>query len=137
MKTVIEYILESRDDIKANAFIILKPGFLNYQDDWFKMIEEDGWKVIKRKTLKLSREKAEELYNMHKDKDFYNDLCDYMSSEDCLCCICYKDCEDPVKDMKSLKDKVRDRWGKSDMKNAMHSSDSLKNVNREKEIIFK
>ena len=137
MKTIIEYILESRDDIKANAFIILKPGFLNHQDDWFKMIEEDDWKVVKRKTLKLSREKAEELYKMHKDKDFYNDLCDYMSSEDCLCCICYKDCEDPIKDMKSLKDKVRDRWGKSDMKNAMHSSDSLKNVNREKEIIFK
>jgi nucleoside diphosphate kinase len=60
-----------------------------------------------------------------------------MSSEDCLCCICHKDCEDPVKDMKSLKDTVRDRWGKSEMKNAMHSSDSLKNVNREKEIIFK
>lgn len=70
MKTVIEYILESRDEIKANAFIILKPGFLNHQDDWFKMIEEDGWKVVKRKTLKLSREKAEELYQMHNVKIF-------------------------------------------------------------------
>ena len=39
--------------------------------------------------------------------------------------------------MDKLKDKVRDMWGKSEMRNAMHSSDSLKNVKRETKIIFK
>ena len=38
--------------------------------------------------------------------------------------------------MKKLKDKARDAWGKSEMKNAMHSSDSLKNVERESKIVF-
>ena len=67
-------------------------------------------------------------------KDFYKDLCDYMSSGECLCCSCHKDCEDPIEDMKKLKDKVRENWGKDEMKNGMHSSDSLENVNRESKI---
>ena len=38
--------------------------------------------------------------------------------------------------MKTLKDKVRKAWGKDEMKNAMHSSDSLENVKREKNLVF-
>jgi nucleoside diphosphate kinase len=40
-------------------------------------------------------------------------------------------------DMKKLKDKVRENWGKDEMKNGMHSSDSLENVNRESKICLK
>jgi nucleoside diphosphate kinase len=50
--------------------------------------------------------------------------------------MCYKDCKDPIKDMKSIKDKVRKIWGKDDMRNAMHSSDSIDNVNREYKLVF-
>ena len=56
---------------------------------------------------------------------------------ECLCAKCYKECEDPIEQMDSLKDKVRDKWGKNDMKNAMHSSDSIENVKRESKIVFK
>ena len=59
-----------------------------------------------------------------------------MSSGDCLSCMCYKDCKYPIKDMKAIKDKVRKIWGKDDMRNAMHSSDSIDNVNREYKLIF-
>ena len=38
--------------------------------------------------------------------------------------------------MKKLKNKARDAWGKSEMKNAMHSSDSLENVKRESKVVF-
>ena len=72
---------------------------------------------------------------MHKDKPFFPALSEYMSSGDCLCCTCYKDdTKDPIKDMDKLKDQVRDNWGKDDMENAMHSSDSLENVSRESDI---
>ena len=74
---------------------------------------------------------------MHKDKPFYDDLCKYMSSNECVCCSCYKKCDNPIKEMKDIKDIVREKWGIDDMKNAMHSSDSLENVNRENNIIMK
>ena len=38
---------------------------------------------------------------------------------------------------KKVKDEVRDKYGKDDMKNCMHSSDSKENVEREADICFK
>ena len=38
--------------------------------------------------------------------------------------------------MKEIKQHFRDKYGKSEMKNCMHSSDSLENVQKEGRIIF-
>ena len=115
----------------------LKELELEYEDKWLEMLEEDEWDILDKKKLTLTKEQAQQLYMMHKGKDFYDDLCNYMSSGECLCAKCYKECEDPIEQMDSLKDKVRDKWGKNDMKNAMHSSDSIENVKRESKIVFK
>ena len=104
--------------------------------EFIDLLKNKGWQIIQQKQTKLSLDQAKELYKMHKDEDFYNDLCEYMSSGECICCSCYKDCKDPFKEMKTIKDSVRNKWGKSEMKNAMHSSDSLENVNRETKIVF-
>ena len=134
MKTFTQLINESNDEL--NAFVILKPEFLKYEQQWLDMLKNDGWQIIQKKKLKLTHDQAEELYKMHKGKDFYKDLCNYMSSDDCICCTCHKDCGDPIKEMKNLKDKARDAWGKSEMKNAIHSSDSLENVECESKVVF-
>lgn len=135
MKTLQQFIKEKQ--MEPNGFAILKPGFGDYYDNWIdKLRNHYGWEILQLKKMKLSREKAAELYKVHKDKDFYNDLCDYMSSDWCWCCSCHKDCDDPIENMSKLKDYVRDEWGKSEMKNAMHSSDSLSNVKRETKICF-
>ena len=123
MISLSQYILESKDNY-VNGFVILKPEFLDHSEEWLK-------------TLKLTKEQAEEFYKMHKGKDFYDDLCKYMSSGKCLCCKCYKECSDPIEEMDKIKDEIRKKWGKDDMKNAMHSSDSLQNAARESKIIFK
>ena len=150
MKTLKEYISENRifeqDIVKVdnnstkedqiNGFCILKPGFLDHKDDFMKMLSNNGWRTIQQVQRTLSHEEAEELYKMHKGKKFYNDLCDYMSGNDSICCMCYKDCDNPIKDMKTIKDMVRKAWGIDDMRNGMHSSDSLDNVKREYKLIF-
>lgn len=138
MKTLVEYIHESNEssNLELNGFCILKPEFLEHSEDFLALLKNNGWNIVQKKELLLSKEQAADLYSPHKDKDFYKDLCDYMSSDKCLCCLCQKDCEDPINDMKKLKDKVRENWGKDEMKNGMHSSDSLANVNRESKIIF-
>ena len=135
MKSLKDFINESKENY-VNAFVKLKPEFLEYEDKWLKMLDEDEWDILDKKKLTLTKEQAEQLYMMHKGKDFYDDLVEYMSSGECLCAKCYKECEDPIEEMGSLKDKVRDKWGKNDMKNAMHSSDSIENVKRESKIVF-
>lgn len=133
MKKFSTFILEA-DNIELNGFCILKPEFLEHEEDFLALLKNNDWKIIQKKKLLLTKEQASNLYSPHKDKDFYKDLCDYMSSGECLCCSCHKDCENPIEDMKKLKDKVRENWGKDEMKNGMHSSDSLENVNRESKI---
>ncbi len=50
-----------------------------------KIIEDNGLKIIAQKRLKLSVEQAKKFYKIHKDKSFYNNLIEYMSSEpECL-----------------------------------------------------
>ena len=66
--------------------------------------------------------------------DILNDLCDYMSSGPCICALCYKKTYSPIKDMKDIKHDFRDKYGKDEMRNGMHSSDTLKNVQREGKI---
>lgn len=136
MKHLSVFIKESLDTNQINAFVILKPEFLSHKDDFLSLLKNNGWQIVQQQQLKLTHKQAENLYEMHKDKDFYNDLCDYMCSDECLCCTCHKKTNKPIEEMKKVKDKARMAWGKDDMKNAMHSSDSIENVERERKIVF-
>ena len=73
MKTLSQYILES-NNLEMNGFVILKPEFLDHKDDFLALLKNNGWNIIQQTECQLSKEQAEELYNPHKDKDFYKDL---------------------------------------------------------------
>ena len=136
MKKLSKFLEDSRDRSprSINGFVILKPGFLEYEEPLCNMLQNNGWSIIEKKRCKLTPDQAAKLYINLNEKPFYNDLCQYMSSDNCLCCRCVKDCEDPIGDMKSLKDKVRGQWGIDDMRNAMHSSDSQEAVDAESKL---
>lgn len=137
MISLVKYLLESKkNEVKYNGFAILKPEFLDKQDEFEQKLEDNGWKISDLTKIKLSLDDAKNLYSCHKNEDFYDDLCKYMSSDKCIAYKLYKDCKDPIKDLEKLKDSIRDEWGKDDMKNCMHSSDSKENVKRESEICF-
>ena len=135
MKTLSSFISESLDS--QREFVILKPEFTDKDRDFEELLNNHGWKVIQKKKQTLTKEKAEKLYAMHRHKPFYDALINYMSSGPCICYSVFTDDKtkkDPVKDMSRIKDEVRKVWGKDDMKNAMHSSDSPENVTRETNI---
>ena len=48
----------------------------------------------------------------------------------------YKGEDNPIELMDKIKDHFRNKYGKDDMKNVMHSSDSLEHVQKEGKIIF-
>ena len=45
-----------------------------------KCFEDSGLRIVAQKRIKLSREKAEGFYAVHKERPFYNDLCEFMTS---------------------------------------------------------
>jgi nucleoside-diphosphate kinase len=46
----------------------------------YSRFEENGLRIVAAKMLHLSREQAEGFYAVHKERPFFNDLCDFMTS---------------------------------------------------------
>ena len=136
MKKLSKYFEDMVLSPEPNAFCMLKPGFNQYKDEFERLLNLNGWKIIKHCTKQFTRPEIEDFYLMHKDQGFYNKLCDYMITEACECYSCYKRCKDPYKEMGDFKKKIRDEWGEDEMRNGMHSSDSDDNVKREIELAF-
>ena len=134
MKSLIQYIKEVLGEV--NGFCILKPEFLEHEFEFDELLKNNNWQIVQKTKKTLSLPEAQELYISKAKEDYYEDLCIYMASDECIAYMLYKDCEDPIKDLEKLKNKVRKTWGKDDMKNAMHSSDSKENVEREYKLIL-
>ena len=64
------------------TFSIIKPDATkrNITGSINKIIEDNNLVIIAQKRIKLSKEKAEGFYSIHKDKPFFNDLIKYMTS---------------------------------------------------------
>ena len=64
------------------TFSIIKPDATrrNITGSINKIIESNNLIIVAQKRIKLSKEKAEGFYAIHKDKPFFNDLIQYMTS---------------------------------------------------------
>ncbi len=64
------------------TFSIIKPDATkrNITGAINKIIEENNLVIIAQKRIKLSKDIAEGFYAIHKDKSFFNDLIEYMTS---------------------------------------------------------
>lgn len=138
MKSFYNYIYEHiKTPDSTKAFVIIKPGFLKYKEEIYDYIKDNDFEMYDHTNeMKLSKSQAKELYIMHKKKDFYDDLVDYMQGNIEASIWGYVGDADPIKKMNEIKDHFRNKYGVSEMKNVMHSSDSMKNVKREARIIF-
>lgn len=122
-----------------HIFVIIKPGFLPLCSKILQIFEESGWNISMLRTKQLLLSEAQKLYTIHKGKDFYKDLCKYMSSGLTMAFIFEKDMpmDDKVfEEVGEIKNIIRKKWGESDMRNVIHSSDSLEHMNQEAPIYF-
>ena len=64
------------------TFSIVKPDAVakNVIGQIYSRFENAGLKIVASKMLQLSREQAGEFYAVHKERPFYNDLIDFMTS---------------------------------------------------------
>ncbi len=66
----------------SRTFSIIKPDATkrNITGAINKIIEDNNLMIIAQKRIQLSKEKAEGFYSIHKNKPFFNDLIQYMTS---------------------------------------------------------
>lgn len=109
-----------------------------------KMIEAAGFRIVALKKTQLTSERAGEFYAVHKERPFYNDLCQYMSSGAIIPMILEK--ENAVADFRTLigatnpanaeDGTIRKLFAISMEKNAIHGSDSDENAAIEGNFFF-
>ncbi len=64
------------------TFSIIKPDAVakNVIGQIYTRFEENGLRIVAAKMLHLTREQAEGFYAVHKERPFFADLCDFMTS---------------------------------------------------------
>lgn len=117
---------------------ILKPDCIekNYIGQVITKITDAGFKIKAMKMVRLSRETAGGFYEVHKDKFFFSELLEYMTSGPCIPIALEK--ENAVEDFRKLigatdpaqaaEGTIRKLFAESKTKNIIHGSDSNENA---------
>lgn len=128
------------------TFAMLKPDSVQAGNlgAIIQMIEASGFKVRAIKMLKISVDLAKKFYQVHKDRPFYGELVDYISSGPVVAMVLEK--ENAVADFRKLigatdpaeaeAGTIRAKFGKSKGQNAIHGSDSDENAATEISFFF-
>jgi nucleoside-diphosphate kinase len=108
------------------------------------MINRAGFRIVAMKYTRLSAEQAREFYLVHKERPFYNDLVEFMSSGPIVAAILEKN--NAVEEFRSLigatnpenaeDGTVRKLYGTNLQENAVHGSDSDENAIIESDFHF-
>ena len=135
------------------TFSIIKPDATkrNITGAINKIIEENNLAIIAQRRIKLSKDKAEGFYSVHKDKPFFKDLIEYMTSGPVVVQVLegdnavekYRNIMGATNPENADKGTIREKYALNIQENSVHGSDSLENANieisyffEEKEIIY-
>lgn len=128
------------------TFSIIKPDAVkrNLIGAILTRFEQNGFKIIASKMVRLTREQAEGFYAEHQGKEFFAPLVEYMMSSPIVVSVLEK--ENAVKDYRTLigttnpetaeKGTIRKDFALSQHENSVHGSDSIENANREIAYFF-
>jgi len=107
-------------------------------------INEAGFRIVAMKMTRLSAQKAGEFYAVHKERPFYGELVDFMSSGHIVAAILEKD--NAVEEFRKLigatnpanaeEGTIRKIYAESIGRNAVHGSDSDENAEIEGSFFF-
>jgi len=104
----------------------------------------DGFKIVAMKYIQLTKETAGNFYAVHKERPFYGDLVNFMTSGPIVAAILEKD--NAVEDFRKLigatnpseaaEGTIRNKYANSIEANAVHGSDSDENAEIEGGFFF-
>jgi Nucleoside diphosphate kinase len=128
------------------TFTMIKPDATRngYTGAILQKINETGFRLVAMKMIHLSKEKAGEFYAVHKERPFYGELVEFMSSGPITAAILEK--ENAVDDFRKLigstnpaqadEGTIRKLYAASIGENAIHGSDSDENALIEGDFFF-
>jgi len=131
----------------TRTFSIIKPDATrrNLTGAVTKMLEDAGLRVVASKRIHMSREQAEGFYAVHKERPFFGELCEFMTSGPVVVQVLEGD--DAVKRNREVmgatnpadaaEGTIRKTFAESIEANTVHGSDSDENAAIEIDYFFK
>jgi nucleoside-diphosphate kinase len=128
------------------TFTMIKPDAVmnGHSGKIIDMFISNGFKITALKYTRLSTQQAAKFYEVHKERPFYGELVEYMTSGPIFAAILEK--ENAVADFRKLigatdpaqaeEGTVRKLFAESKAKNAVHGSDSDENAEIEANFFF-
>ena len=120
------------------TLMIVKPDAVakNVVGDIIRRVEEKGFRVVELRMLQQTTEQAGKFYEVHKERPFYNDLVEFMTSGPCVPMALER--EDAVAALREVigatnpeeaaEGTIRHAHGSNIQDNAVHGSDSPENA---------
>jgi len=128
------------------TFSIIKPDATkrNITGSIIKVIEENGLRIIAQKRVKLSINQAESFYSVHKERPFFRDLVEYMTSQPVVVQVLTG--ENAIEKYRSImgatnpedaeEGTIRKLFAINVQENSVHGSDSAENAQIEINFFF-
>jgi len=114
-------------------------------DEIVARIERTDLKIVSTRRMKLNKRLAEELYSVHRGKDFFERLVEHVLSGEVV--VMLVEGENAIARMRELlgatdptkaaKGTIRSDFGSSITENVIHAADSAESARREMRIFFK
>ncbi len=129
-----------------HTFTVIKPNAVAERQEGkiIDIILHHGFNILALKKLNFSRSEAEAFYEVHKNKYFFHGLIEYMISgpvyiavlEKENCVSAYRKVIGATDPKEAEPGTIRNQFGKTIRKNAVHGSDSDENAAREIALFF-
>lgn len=129
-----------------DTLILLKPDAVrrNLIGRILARFEENGFRFKRLEMLTLDKERASKFYSVHKDKPFFNELVEFITSGPIVAAIVDGDNSidrvrmliGSTKPWEAKEGTIRREFGTSITENAIHASDSHESFIREVKVIF-
>lgn len=130
----------------ARTLAIIKPDAIknNYQGKIIDHLLDKGLKIVAAELTQLTTVDAEKFYAVHKDKPFYSELVDFMTSGPCMPMVLehenavsyFREVIGATNPEEAAEDTVRKLYAESLQNNAIHGSDSPENAQKEISFFF-
>ena len=127
------------------TLFIVKPDGVRRQlvGEIIARFEQRGFLIQKLKMFTFTKELASEFYSIHKDKPFFNELLEYMTSGPVIKLIVEGESAIEVvrlmvgstNSLQASSGTIRGDFGLSLTENVIHASDSPSRIDREKKIL--
>jgi nucleoside-diphosphate kinase len=124
--------------IKPDAFGAGKAGRI------IALLEEKGFRIRAARVMHLSQKQAGEFYAIHRERPFYGELVQFMTSGPCMPMVleqanavqALRDAIGATDPAEAAAGTVRKLYAESKGRNAIHASDSDENAAREARFFF-